>query len=167
MSSTDSKMNTVTLQINSHFQEQDSLEREVRGKYSFREARPFTKEFLEEVKEPVIPKGEARVMYSQVLVEGEKPVPETLTVVIDAKGKPLSARIHRSGSEFELFFVKGVLWETFLDTPAGALKVGIETRRLDGLMSEKHIDLTIRYEMRLGQDPQGETTVHYSGRVID
>lgn len=157
-------MINIKVQIKSHFDGQESMKREVAGKYSFRQAKPFTREFLEDIEEEVIPKGEARLMYKQVLMEGEAPVPETLKVTIDEKGRPLMAQIHRSGSDFLLQFEKGETWETFLATPAGNLQVGIRTTKLQGLLTEGHIDLEIAYEMILGGDSQGVTRVRYQSK---
>lgn len=139
-------MNTVDFRLVSRFEGQESLKKQLTGKYTW--------------KEP-----EARIMYAQTLVEGEKPVPEVVSVRLDEKGRPQRAEIHRPGSDFRLTFEKGENAVTWLSTPAGDLKVEIAVRTLQGLFTEHHFELTIRYEMLLGGESHGMTQVEYLGNI--
>lgn len=103
---------------------------------------------------------EAKLIYKQQLDPEEKQyTPEILKVAITAEGAPQKVQMKRPGTRFQLNFEPDSICTAIYDTPAGAIEAELHTQQMDGRFSDGEVYLHLQYELRLGSESMGVTTL--------
>lgn len=99
--------------------------------------------------------GKHYVIYDEV-VEG---IPETIKNKIKITGTDCVEIMKTGAAGSHMIFEKDKKNLTCYQTPYGQMLVGVETRQMDVVVTDKNIDVFIRYELDVNYEPMADCEI--------
>ena len=116
----------------------------------------------------VVTERQMTFSYQQILTEElQETVREIFVLTLDDNKNILQAELKRPEMKMHLVFSPGNIKQTIMPTPAGDLSVKVMTKRLTGRGRLNGADLSLSYELWLGEEKQGAIKIHLQARFID